>query len=62
MKMDHPSYNNLNSLLASAMSNITCGLRFPGQINGGLRKQAVNMIPFPRLHFFMNTLSPLLSL
>merc|ERR1711861_122326 len=30
----------------------TCCLRFPGQLNCDLRKLAVNMIPFPRLHFF----------
>ena len=27
--------------------------RFPGQLNADLRKLAVNMVPFPRLHFFM---------
>jgi len=27
-------------------------LQFPGQLNSDLRKLAVNMVPFPRLHFF----------
>ncbi|KAL9682595.1 hypothetical protein QQ045_014397 [Rhodiola kirilowii] len=35
------------------MSGVTCCLRFPGQLNSDLRKLAVNLIPFPRLHFFM---------
>ena len=35
------------------MSGITCSLRFPGQLNADLSKLAVNLIPFPRLHFFM---------
>ena len=35
------------------MSGVTCCLRFPGQLNADLRKLAVNLIPFPRLHFFM---------
>ena len=26
---------------------------FSGQLNADLRKLAVNMVPFPRLHFFM---------
>ena len=34
-------------------AGITCCLRFPGQLNSDLRKLAVNLIPFPRLHFFM---------
>ena len=33
--------------------------RFPGQLNADLRKLAVNMVPFPRLHFFMPGFAPL---
>ena len=39
----------------------TCCLRFPGQLNCDLRKLAVNMVPFPRLHFFMVGFAPLTS-
>ena len=35
-------------------------ISFP-QLNSDLRKLAVNMIPFPRLHFFMAGLAPLRS-
>ena len=35
--------------------------RFPGQLNADLRKLAVNMVPFPRLHFFMPGFAPLYS-
>lgn len=41
------------------MSGITTCLRFPGQLNADLRKLAVNMVPFPRLHFFMPGFAPL---
>jgi tubulin beta len=34
-------------------------LQFPGQLNSDLRKLAVNMVPFPRLHFFMIGYAPL---
>ncbi|KAF9686719.1 hypothetical protein SADUNF_Sadunf02G0018600 [Salix dunnii] len=34
---------------------------FPGQLNSDLRKLAVNLIPFPRLHFFMVGFAPLTS-
>nr|KAG5712250.1 hypothetical protein BaRGS_014600 [Batillaria attramentaria] len=32
-----------------------------GQLNADLRKLAVNMVPFPRLHFFMPGFAPLTS-
>lgn len=43
------------------MSGITTCFRFPAEINSDLRKLAVNMVPFPRLHFFMPGFSPLTS-
>ena len=36
-------------------------LFFTGQLNADLRKIAVNMVPFPRLHFFMPGFAPLTS-
>ncbi len=36
-------------------------LRFPGQLNADLRKLAVNMVPFPRLHFFIPGFAPLVQ-
>merc|ERR1712051_1104617 len=55
------TYGDLNHLVSAAMSGSTCCLRFPGQLNSDLRKLAVNMIPFPRLHFFMVGFAPLTS-
>ena len=40
---------------------VTTCLRFPGQLNADLRKLAVNMVPFPRLHFFIPGFAPLTS-
>ena len=59
LKMTNPSYTDLNKLVSSVMSGITCSLRFPGQLNSDLRKLAVNLIPFPRLHFFLVGFAPL---
>ena len=36
-------------------------LSYLGQLNADLRKIAVNMVPFPRLHFFMPGFAPLTS-
>jgi tubulin beta len=54
-----PTYGDLNHLVSLTMSGITTCFRFPGQLNADLRKLATNMIPFPRLHFFMQGFSPL---
>lgn len=59
LKLKNPSYGNLNKLISMVMSGITTCLRFPGQLNADLRKLAVNMVPFPRLHFFVPAFAPL---
>lgn len=41
------------------MSGVTTTLRFPGLLNSDLRKLAVNMVPFPRLHFLASAFAPL---
>jgi len=61
LKLSNPSYGELNHLISQVMSGITCSLRFPGQLNSDLRKLAVNLIPFPRLHFFLVGYAPLSS-
>merc|ERR1712166_176398 len=43
------------------MSGVTCCIRFPGQLNCDLRKLGVNLVPFPRLHFFFTGFTPLTS-
>ncbi|XP_059836365.1 tubulin beta chain-like [Hypanus sabinus] len=61
LKLPTPTYGDLNHLVSMTMSGVTTSLRFPGQLNADLRKLAVNMIPFPRLHFFMPGFAPLTS-
>ncbi|KAI1174503.1 beta tubulin [Nemania sp. FL0916] len=62
LKLSMPSYGDLNHLVSTVMSGISTSLRFPGQLNSDLRKLAVNMVPFPRLHFFMVGYAPLTSM
>ncbi|MCO5548489.1 hypothetical protein L7F22_001949 [Adiantum nelumboides] len=61
LKLSSPTFGDLNHLISATMSGITCCLRFPGQLNSDLRKLAVNLVPFPRLHFFMVGFAPLTS-
>ena len=61
LQIPTPTYGDLNHLVSLTMSGVTTCLRFPGQLNADLRKLAVNMVPFPRLHFFMPAIAPLVS-
>lgn len=61
LKLTNPNYSDLNHLVTTTMSGLTTSLRFPGQLNADLRKLSVNMVPFPRLHFFITGNAPLSS-
>jgi len=61
LKLDAPNYANLNYLISCVMAGVTASLRFPGKLNGDLRKLGVNLVPFPRLHFFLIAQAPLSS-
>jgi tubulin beta len=61
LKLTTPTHVDLNHMISAVVCGTTCSLRFPGQLNCDLRKLAVNMVPFPRLHFFMMGFAPLTS-
>merc|ERR1712169_166868 len=59
--MNQPTYTQLNGLISKVTCGITSSLRFPGKLNGDLRKLGVNLVPFPRLHFFLVSHAPLFA-
>lgn len=61
LKINAPTFADANRLIACCMSGITACFRFPGQLNTDLRKLMVNLVPFPRLHFFVPGYAPLQS-
>ncbi|CAF1548167.1 unnamed protein product, partial [Didymodactylos carnosus] len=61
LRLTTPTYGDLNHLVSASMCGTTTCLRFPGQLNADLRKLATNMVPFPRLHFFIPGFAPLTS-
>jgi tubulin beta len=61
LKLNNPSYRDLNYLVSTVISGVTTCLRFPGQLNSDLCKLAVNIVPFPRLYFFIVGFAPLTS-
>ncbi|EMD31281.1 hypothetical protein CERSUDRAFT_119830 [Gelatoporia subvermispora B] len=58
LKVEHPAFEDLNVLVSQVMCGVTTSLRFPGQLNGDLRKLGLNLVPFPRLHFLMPSYAP----
>lgn len=61
LRTESPQYSDLNTIISYAMSGCSTTLRFPGQLNSDLRKLGVNMVPFPRLHFFTCGYAPLVA-
>eukprot|EP00493_Phyllostaurus_siculus_P027914 UN28262 len=61
LKQTTVEYKVLNGLIAKVTCGITSSIRFPGMLNGDLRKLGVNLVPFPRLHFFLCSYAPLTS-
>ncbi|PNF43367.1 Tubulin beta-2 chain [Cryptotermes secundus] len=59
LKLTTPTFGDLNHLISLTISGVTTSLRFPGQLNADLRKLALDMVPFPHLHFFMPGFAPL---
>jgi len=61
LKQNQPKYADLNHVISLVMAGITASLRFPGKLNGDLRKLGVNLVPFPRLHFFLIAHAPMFA-
>ena len=61
LKLNKPTYGDINHLVSYSMSGTTSSLRFPGQLNADLRKLAVNLTPFPRLRFLTVSHTPIFS-
>jgi tubulin beta len=61
LKISSPEFDDLNNIIAQVMGGVSTTLRFPGQVNGDLRKLSMNLIPFPRLHYLLPSYAPLVS-
>lgn len=59
--IERPPYSTLNRMLAQVVSSITASLRFNGMLNVDLAEYQVNLVPFPRLHFPMTGIAPIIT-
>ena len=61
LKVESPTYTNLNRLIAQIISSITASLRFSGALNVDLTEFQTNLVPYPRIHFPLATYGPMIS-
>eukprot|EP00455_Lapot_gusevi_P042613 TRINITY_DN5074_c0_g1_i1.p1 TRINITY_DN5074_c0_g1~~TRINITY_DN5074_c0_g1_i1.p1 ORF type:complete len:449 (+),score=105.99 TRINITY_DN5074_c0_g1_i1:32-1348(+) len=55
-------FDQMNTIAAHLLTNLTCSMRFEGTLNVDLNEITMNLVPFPRLHFLVSSLSPLPAL
>ena len=61
LKIESPTFGDLNNIIARAVTDVSSAYRFSGQINTGMRKLSMGLVVYPRLHFPMISLSSLAS-
>ncbi|XP_021036408.1 tubulin alpha chain-like 3 [Mus caroli] len=59
--VERPSYASINRLIAQVSSSITASLRFEGPLNVDLIEFQTNLVPYPRIHFPITALAPIIS-
>ena len=57
----HPTYTNLNRLIAQVISSLTASLRFDGALNVDMNEFQTNLVPYPRIHFMLCSYAPVIS-
>jgi tubulin gamma len=59
LRVENPTVDHLNSLVATIMAASTTTLRYPGYMNNDLIGLLASLIPTPRCHFLMTGYTPL---
>jgi len=61
LKIEKPTYKDLNRVTAQVISSLTTSLRFDGSLNVDMREFQTNLVPYPRIHFLTTSYAPLHS-
>merc|ERR1712066_595376 len=59
LKLNNPTFGQINSLVSTVMAASTTTLRHPGYMNNDLVGMLASLIPTPRCHFLMTGYTPL---
>eukprot|EP00762_Andalucia_godoyi_P004150 ANDGO_06301.mRNA.1 Tubulin beta-2 chain len=55
------AFEAMNTIAANLLTHLTSSMRFPGKLNIDLNEITMNLVPYPRLHFLIPSLSPVIS-
>jgi tubulin alpha len=61
LDVERPSFANLNRLIGQVLSSMTTSLRFKGELNVDLNEFQTNLVPYPRIHFMVQSYAPMIS-
>jgi len=62
LELESPTYSNLNRIVAQVTSSLTASLRFDGALNVDLNEFQTNLVPYPRIHFMLQSYAPLVGI
>mmetsp|Transcript_11174 Transcript_11174/g.44988 ORF Transcript_11174/g.44988 Transcript_11174/m.44988 type:complete len:400 (+) Transcript_11174:204-1403(+) len=51
-------WDGMNGIAANLLLNLTAGMRFDGSLNVDINEITTNLVPFPKLHFLLSSMSP----
>ena len=55
-------FDSMNNIVANLILNMTSSARFEGALNVDLNEITMNLVPFPKLHYLVSSLTPLYAL
>ncbi|XP_023230208.1 tubulin epsilon chain-like [Centruroides sculpturatus] len=55
-------FDHMNNIVANLLLNLTSSSRFSGSLNVDLQEIVMNLIPYPRMHYLVSSLTPLYAL
>eukprot|EP00112_Aurelia_sp_Birch-Aquarium-sp1_P008025 Seg1877.6 transcript_id=Seg1877.6/GoldUCD/mRNA.D3Y31 product="Tubulin epsilon chain" protein_id=Seg1877.6/GoldUCD/D3Y31 len=61
-KSTEKPFDSVNNIVANLILNMTSSSRFEGSLNVDLNEITMNLVPFPKLHYLVSSMTPLYAL
>ncbi|TMW58740.1 hypothetical protein Poli38472_010299 [Pythium oligandrum] len=55
------AFGDMNNIVARLLTNLTSSMRFEGALNVDLNEITTNLVPYPKLHFLLSSMSPVFT-
>ncbi|KAH8026076.1 hypothetical protein HPB51_015425 [Rhipicephalus microplus] len=55
-------FDQMNNIVANLLIHMTSSARFSGSLNVDMNEVCTNLVPYPKLHFLVSSITPLYSL